>query len=122
MPEQNASTPVDSKLSAKPSGWVEAVKSHDLFEGDFGDDNEHIITNEIRVVQRSSACFECGQKTVKGQLCWDLRMADNEGMYGGRVCEACCDAIADLTLRADDEDYDPFDALEARICMNPRLR
>lgn len=102
----------------KPDGWADAVLRFNLFDGDFGDGSERVLVNELRVAKRRGTCRECGQPIVAGQLVRVVKMADREGLYGGRVCEPCCDAIAAamLDICAEGSD-DPWDALDARYAL-----
>jgi hypothetical protein len=49
------------------------------------------------------------------------RGPDNEGFYGGRVCEPCCDCMAAVSAshcgEGDEDGPDPHDAMDARWAL-----
>lgn len=94
----------------RPKEWAGLVLTFDLFAGDFGDGSERTLVDEIRVAKRGGTCRECAQPIRKGELVRVVKMADSEGLYGGRVCEACCDAFA-LSVE------DGGEAAEARLAL-----
>lgn len=106
-------------LRAKSAGWVALVLEHDLFSGDFGDGIERTLYDEIRIVKRGGICAVCQGAVTKGTAARYLKKADSDGFYGGRYCEACCDAMAlDSQLnRGEFEDLpdDEYDAVYAKI-------
>lgn len=103
---------IDTIIAArnKPADWKGLVLTFDLFAGDFGDGSERTLIDEIRVAKRGGKCRECAQPITKGDLVRVIKMADSEGFYGGRVCEACCDAAAM-------SDKDGGEAAEARFAL-----
>lgn len=88
--------------------WIQAVLDYDPFDGDFGDGTEHSIANEIRVAKRGGKCWQCGGPIQKGEVVRVFKIADSEGIYGGRCCRACCDAMA---VR----DLDEGESIEERL-------
>jgi len=74
--------------------WRDLVLSHDLFAGDFGDGSERTLCNKIAIAKRGGKCRECTGPIKKGETIRVIKMVDSEGFYGGRCCQACCDAMA----------------------------
>ena len=114
MSDHATTIPADllgKRLATKPAGWADRVLSFDVFAGDFGDGSERELLNDLAIAKRGGRCRECAQPVRKGEITRRIKMADNEGFYGGRVCEACCAAMA-----ASDEDGG--EGIEARFALH----
>jgi hypothetical protein len=112
---------IDTLILARAKGndWKQHALDYDPFDGDFGDGSERTLTDELRVAQRRGTCRECAQAIVKGQIVRVIKKADNEGFYGGRICEPCLDAIVILNrgLSGDESIEDPYAAFDARQAL-----
>lgn len=74
--------------------WAGMVLSFDPFDGDFGDGSERTLINTVAPARRGGTCRHCGGQIQKGDLVRTLKQRDREGLFGGRYCTACCDAMA----------------------------
>ncbi len=73
--------------------WRQRVLLFDPFDGDFGDGSERTLRDTVDPAQRGGTCYHCGGQIHKGDLVRTLKKADQEGLYGGRYCTECCDAM-----------------------------
>jgi len=102
--------------------WNRLVLAYDPFEGDFGDGSERTLCDEIRIVKRGGKCRECDQAIVRGTFARVIKKTDSDGFYGGRVCQECCNCMAEITVYMespieDDEENDPYEKLNARMAL-----
>lgn len=74
--------------------YRDAVTSVDLLAGDFGNGSMRTILDAVRQAKRRGICRECLGPICKGEITRVVKMVDNDGFYGGRCCQACCDAMA----------------------------
>ena len=108
--------------------WNRLVLGYDPFEGDYGDGSERTLCDEIRIVKRRGKCRECGQPIERGTFARVIKKADSDGFYGGRICQECCNCMAEITAYMEspveddeeeiDEESDPYEKLAARQMMN----
>ena len=84
-----------------------------LFQSDFGEPGDRVLSDRIVVARKAGACVECLQPIEPGQ-----HARRHVAVYGGdvrtyRYCEPCCAAMA-LSWEDDGQ------ALEARWAMRAR--
>jgi len=94
----------------KPEDWARNVLDYDPYEGDYG--NGRTLLNTICIAARKGRCFTCEGDITKGMLVRVLKGVDEDGFYGGRHCELCCDAMAleSAALAGEITDDDAYDA------------
>lgn len=104
--------------------WNRLVLDYDPFEGDFGNGSERKLCDEIRVVKRRGKCRECGQDVARGTFARTIKKADSEGLYGGRICQDCCNCMAKIVLYMEQpcedggSDEDPYAELCERMALS----
>lgn len=94
---------------SKPNNWARNVLDYDPYDGDYGD--SRTLINTIRVAARKGRCFTCEGEITRGMLVRVLKGVDEDGFYGGRHCEPCCDAMAleSAALAGEITDDDAYD-------------
>lgn len=106
--------------------WNRLVLGYDPFEGDYGDGSERTLCDEIRIVKRGGKCRECDQAIVRGTFARVIKKADSDGFYGGRICQECCNCMAEITAYMEspieddeeiNEENDPYEKLNARMAL-----
>lgn len=105
--------------------WIALVLDYDPFDGDFGDGTERTLRDDVKPATRRGTCRECKHSIVKGEIVRFIKKVDSEGFYGGRCCQACCTAMAQVSFALsggfedeDDDDYaGAIDAMTARHAL-----
>ena len=83
-----------------------------LFQDDFGEQGDRVLTDEIRTTRKQYICCECLSAVHIGTRC-----RYHAGIYGGRLmayrfCSECCQAMS-LVFNGDEDAMDSRSEIRA---------
>lgn len=104
-------------MSAIVFNETEALR-YPLFQDDFGEPGDRVMSNKIITAAKSHECCECLSAINPGE-----RQRVHVGKYDGdlrtcRFCQGCCEAMSRVFV---DGDGDPMEARSAIRAGNIRL-
>ena len=95
------------------------ILSFDPFEGDFGEQDDHVFSNKMVIGRKIYKCSHCCGHITKGE-----RHRYQSSKFGGelmthRWCSECCEIMAEC-VSGDycEDDIDPHDKYEERSMMH----
>lgn len=82
----------------------------DMFEGDFGEQGDRVLSNKMVVARKEHKCSHCSGTIDKGE-----RHRHQKGIYGDfmehRWCGDCCDLMVLCELDDGETEIDPYNLL-----------
>lgn len=94
------------------------------FDGDFGIHvGDRILRDRICTARKPGQCHTCAQEIVPGTRTRSLSAKFDGELRSYRWCDLCCAAMAEVHKdRADDDETEPFAAIEARYALAEEAR
>jgi len=66
----------------------------DPFEGDFGDEGDHLFKDQVVIGRKSYTCENCGREIIKGEPQRVIVCKSDGELFTHRYCEKCCKLMA----------------------------
>lgn len=101
----------------------EAVLQYYPFEGDFGMPDDRILRDRICTARKRGRCHICAQEIIPGTRTRSLSAKFDGELRSYCWCDLCCAAMAEVHRdRANDDETEPFAAIEARYALAEEAR
>lgn len=84
----------------RDQSWESAVLAYDLLSEEPKAETDRAYVNRVLTATRDGICLACSLTVETGTQVRAFAASAGGRLIRGRVCEPCCDAMADMTRQA----------------------